>query len=133
VHVQATVNVTNRFPEITREISQLARTATAEAARVGAEAAGARAAQRGMGDTMYAAGAEGSPDGWQSFFVCTHPAVWFQNYGTLGNRRRRLKQPPRTDRTRAPGTGIVPLRFLQYGRSEGRKDMLRRIGSGLPR
>jgi hypothetical protein len=133
VQVKATVNATNLFPRITADISRLARDATAEAARVGAQAASQRASQRGMGDTIHAAGASGSPDGWESFFVCSHPAVWFQNYGTLGNRRKRLKQAPRTDRTRAPGTGITPLRFLQLGRAAGRAHMVRRIGSGLPR
>ena len=130
---KSTVDFTNRLPEVSRTIQKLAEEAVAEAARVGAEAASQRAAQRGMGDTIHPSSSLRTYDGFQASFVCVHPAVWWQNYGTLGSRRKRLKQPPRTDRTRAPGTGITPLRFLQAGRAAGRAHMIKRISAGLPR
>ena len=132
-HATSKVDYTNRLGEISREVQRLAEQAVAEAARVGAQAASARAGQRGMSDTIHPSSTLRTYDGFQASFVCVHPAVWWQNYGTLGNRRKRLKQPPRTDRTRAPGTGIVPLRFLQAGRAAGRDHMIKRISAGLPR
>lgn len=130
--VHTKVDVANRFPQMTEQISRLARDSATEAARVGAEVAQQRASQRGIGG-ITAGTAAGSVDGWVAYFVSTHPATWFQSFGTLGNRRRPLKQPPRTNRTRAPGTGIVPLNFLAAGRAAGRRAMLERIAGGLPR
>lgn len=132
-HATSKVDYTNRLGEISRDITRLAQDAVSESARVGAQAASQVAAQRGMGDTIHPSSVLRTYDGFQASFVCVHPAVWFQSYGTLGNRRKRLKQPPRTDRTRAPGTGITPLRFLQAGRAAGRRHMIQRISSGLPR
>lgn len=130
------VNVTNDFPLITRQISALARDATAEAAREGATAAAGVASQRsrtGRMAGMRVHPPEGTPDGWQAGFTSPVHYAWFQNYGTLGSRRRKLKEPPRGNRTREPGTGVEPLRFLDAGRTVGRRVLLDTIRKRLPR
>lgn len=130
--VRTKVDVANRFPQMTADISKLARDATAEAARVGAQAAAQVAALRGIGPFL-PSGAGGTPDGWEASFVSAHRASWYQSLGTLGNRRKALKQPRNSHRTRAPGTGIEPLNFLLAGRAAGRRALLEHIGRGLPR
>lgn len=72
-------------------------------------------------------------DGYEAAFLSPVFYAWMQNYGTLGNRRKPLKQSPRTNRTREPGTGVEPLRFLDAGRRAGRKAMLEHIRQGLPK
>lgn len=134
--IKTSIEATSDFPRITREINELAKQAVAAGAQAGAQVASAIAAQRsdtGAMAGMRVSSADGTPDGWRASFVSPVFYAWFQNYGTLGNRRKRLKQAPRTDRTRAPGTGIKPLRFLDAGRAAGRRAMLEHISRGLPR
>jgi hypothetical protein len=133
MQIEAKVDAINNFPGLLRDMSALARSATAEGARIGGAAAASRAAQRGMADSIMVGSVSGSADGWVASFVCTVPHGWWQSFGTLGSRRRPLKQPPRTNRTRAPGTGITPLNFLLVGRNAGRRALLDKIREGLPR
>jgi hypothetical protein len=134
--VRASVSIVNDFPRITRQVNDLARAAVRAAAVEGAQAASAVAAQRSKSGAMAnirVSSVSGSPDGWESAFVSPVFYAWFQNYGTLGNRRKALKQAPRTNRTRAPGTGVQPLKFLDAGRRAGLAAMRLKIQQGLPR
>lgn len=120
--VSTRVDVSFDFERITREVHAQAERAVERAAREGAAAATAVAAKRsktGRMAAITAGNATRTPDGYIASFVSPVHYAWFQNYGTLGSRRKRLKQAPRTDRTRAPGTGIEPLGFLEAGRKAG--------------
>jgi hypothetical protein len=128
------VDFTDNFAQITRDLNELARRCVQAGAQEGGAVARAIASQRSKTGRMAAIQvlpAERTFDGWIASFVSPAPEAWFQNYGTLGNRRKPLKQAPRTNRTREPGTGITPLRFLDTGRRVGRAAMLRVIDSGL--
>lgn len=130
------VDVTSHFDRLTRDLDDLARQAVTVAAREGAQVASRVASQRsksGRMAGMHVSSAQRTPDGWRASFISPVAYAWFQNFGTLGNRRKRLKQAPRTERTRAPDTGIAPLRFLDAGRSAGRRAMLEHFRKGLPR
>ena len=132
--VKARVDISSDFPRITREVNELAKRAVMAAAVEGARAASAIASTRSKSGRMAAIQVEpvrGSPDGWVASFVSPAIEAWFQNYGTLGNRRKRLKQAPRGNRTRAPGTGIEPLRFLEAGRRAGLAAMRRELSRGI--
>lgn len=131
--LRATVDVTDNFPLVTREVNELARRAVHNAVNEGAAVAASMASARSKSGRMAATTADsviGTPDGWRASFVSPVHYAWMQNYGTLGSRRKRLKQPPRTERTRAPGTGIEPLGFLDAGRRAGRRALLRTIFGG---
>ena len=129
------VDVRNDFAEVTAAIAQGAREGVEVGARVGAQVASAVAAERSKSGTManvQAGNATRTVDGWVASFVSRAYYAGFQNWGTLGKRRKALKQAPRTNRTRAPGTGITPLGFVQAGRGAGRRAMLARIRRSLP-
>jgi len=132
--VKARVDISMDFPRITREVNELAKRSVMAAAQEGARAAAAIASQRSKTGRMAAIQVEpvrGSADGWQASFISPVMHAWFQNYGTLGNRRKRLKQSPRGNRTRAPGTGIEPLGFLEAGRRAGLKAMRSELSRGI--
>jgi hypothetical protein len=132
--VKSRVDVTMNFDRITRDVNAHAKRAVTVAAAEGGRVAASVASQRSKTGRMAAIRIEstqGSVDGWRASFVSPVPYAWFQNYGTLGNRRKRLKQAPRTDRTRAPGTGIEPLGFLEAGRRAGVAAMRRELARGL--
>ncbi len=132
--VKARIDITSDFPRIPREVNDMAKRAVTAAAQEGGQAAAAVAAGRSQSGRMAAIRVEpvrGSPDGWQASFVSPVGHAWFQNYGTLGSRRKKLKQAPRGNRTREPGTGIEPLRFLEAGRRAGLAAMRREIARGL--
>lgn len=142
--VTSRVDVFNELGKISREIDDLAREAVAIAAREGgtvaAQIAATRRGARADGDdesqsmsNIRVSSPTRTPDGWRASFVSPVKHAWFQNYGTLGNRRKALKQSPRTNRTRAPGTGVEPLGFLNAGLRAGRRAMLNHIRQGLPR
>lgn len=134
--VKTRVDVFNEFGKISREIDERAREAVFVGAKAGGAAAANVASRRSKSGAMAdirVSSAQRTPDGWMASFTSPVVHAWFQNYGTLGSRRKRLKQAPRTDRTRAPGTGIEPLGFLDAGRRVGRKAMLEHIRSGMPR
>ncbi len=128
------IDITNDFPRITRAVNEMAKRAVQAGAVEGAQVAAGIASQRSKSGRMAAIRVDpvrGSADGWEASFVSPVGHAWFQNYGTLGSRRKKLKQAPRTNRTREAGTGIEPLGFLDAGRRAGRKAMLREIERGL--
>jgi len=132
--VKSRVDVTSDFQRIGRAVNEHAKRAVQAAAVEGAQAARAVASQRSKSGRMAAIRVEpvrGTVDGWEASFVSPVIHAWFQNYGTLGSRRKKLKQSPRTNRTRAPGTGIEPLGFLDAGRRAGVKAMKREIARGI--
>jgi hypothetical protein len=132
--VRSRVDVTTDFDRIGREVNAHAKRAVQAAAVEGAQAARAVASQRSKTGRMAAIRVEpvrGTVDGWESSFVSSTYYAWMQNYGTLGSRRKKLKQAPRTNRTRAPGTGIAPLGFLDAGRRAGIRALKRELGRGL--
>lgn len=118
------------FDRVTRDVHQHARKVVAMAAAEGAHAAVAKGSERGMGSATVEP-VRPTPDGWQAAFVMDGMHQWFQNYGTLGNRRKALKRPPRTNRTRAPGTGIEPLGHLDAGKRAGVRAMKRELARGI--
>lgn len=123
MYVKSTVNVTDQFERVTREVNEEARARVTAAARVGAAVAGGIAGQRGI--EVRVLPTQGTVDGWESGFQAEHRASLYQDLGTLGSRVKPLKQPPRTNRTRAPGTGIEPLNFMSKGHAAGKR-VLRR-------
>lgn len=134
--LRSTVRVDNFFPQFRRQIDRLAYDSVAAGARVGGEICASVASQRSKSGHM-ADIRIGSPSstgtGYEASFISPTFYSWMQNYGTLGNRKKPLKQAPRTHRTRAPGTGVTPLRHLDIGRRGGRNSMLDVIARGLPR
>lgn len=132
--ISSTVDVTNNFPQMKRAYSQLAKRAVGEAAIKGGQVAASLAAQRSKSGQMAGirvSSPTGSADGWESAFLSPVYYAWFQNWGTLGNRTRPLKQAPRGTRSREPGTGIKPLYFLDAGKREGRRAMVKMIRKGI--
>lgn len=121
--IETKVDFVDHFDQLTRELEERARRAVEAGARAGAAAANAVGSQRDL--HVEVEPTQKTFDGYVAAFVCRKVHAWFQEYGTLGNRRKKLKQPPRTNRTRAPGTGITPLGFLSAGRRVGRAAMLR--------
>lgn len=142
--VTSRVDVSSNFGAVTRRLDELSREAVAIAAREGgavaAQIASTRRGTRSEGDDetqsmsdVRVSSPSRTQDGWQASFVSPVKHAWFQNYGTLGNRRKPLKQTPRTNRTRAPGTGVEPLGFLDAGRRAGRRALIAHIRQGLPK
>lgn len=130
------VDAVNRFPEVTRELNDLAARSVAAGAAAGAQVAASIAATRSKTGRMAHIAptpVSNTGNGWVASFASRVFYAWFQEEGTLGNRRKPLKQPPRTNRTREPGTGVEPLRFMRAGRNAGRKAMLDTLRKGVPR
>ena len=123
MYVKSTVNVSDEFARVTREVNEDARRRVTLAALVGGAVAGAIAGQRGIDVRVLPT--QGTVDGWESAFQAEHRAALFQDLGTLGSRVKPLKQPPRTNRTRAPGTGIEPLNFMAAGHAAGKRELRR--------
>ncbi len=71
--------------------------------------------------------------GWMAAFFSPTDHAWHQTYGTLGNRAKRLRRAPQTSRSRAPGTGVKPLFFMQIGLGAGRQAMASSLGIALRR
>lgn len=128
--VSTTVDVNAHFERVTREVHAHARKAVSMAADEGARAAVAKGSERGMGPAVVEP-TRPTVDGWVASFSMAGIHQWFQNFGTLGNRRKPLKQPPRTNRTRAPGTGIKPLGHLDAGRAAGVRALKRELARGI--
>lgn len=128
--VQTRVDVNDHFSRIDDEVAAHARRVVAIGAAVGARAAEAKGAERGMGPATVEA-ARPTQDGWVASFVMGGAHQWWQNYGTLGNRRKRLKSPPRTNRTREPGTGITPLGHLDAGALAGKRAIQAELARGV--
>ena len=132
VHSKVDVNI--HFDRVTQDVNAHAKRAVQTAAVEGAQAAAQIASSRSKSGSMAAIRVENvrqTPDGWEASFVSPAAHAWFQNYGTLGNRRKKLKQAPRTNRTREPGTGISPLGFLDAGRRAGIRALKRELARGI--
>lgn len=132
--VRTSVDVNMNFARVTQAVNQQARRAVTVAAAEGARAAASKASSRSKSGRMASMRVEPtrrSVDGWVGSFVSPVYYAWFQNYGTLGSRRKQLKQPPRTNRTRAPGTGVEPLGFLEEGKRVGRRALIRELTRGI--
>lgn len=135
-YVRTRIDFTNGFEQHKRSMNELARRSVAAGAQAGAAVASSIAAQRSKTGAMariVPTPVTPTGDGWQASFASRVFYAWFQEEGTLGNRRKPLKQAPRTDRTRAPGTGVEPLRFMRAGRAAGRRAMLETTRAGMPR
>jgi hypothetical protein len=134
--VRTRVDVTNNFAQVTQQVIDTARESVGVGAREGGKAAQTVASQRSktgrMADIRVSSPSK-TYDGFEASFLSPVHYAWFQNYGTLGNRKKALKQSPRKKRTREPGTGVEPLKFLDIGRRVGRKAMLEHIAKGLPK
>ena len=134
--VRTKIDVRNDLPAINREIDRRAGQAVRIAAEQGAAVASGIASTRSKTGAM--ANIRPTPvrhtgEGWVATFASRVFYAWFQEEGTLGNRRKRLKRPPTDKRSHAPGTGVEPLRFMAAGRKAGRRAMLEHIRRGLPR
>ena len=132
--IHSTVRVQDNFAKQQAAYHQLARTAVFEGAKVGGAVAAAEAAERSKSGTMASirvSSASRTYEGWEASFLSPVYYAWFQNWGTLGNRTRKLRAPPRGDRTREPGTGIKPMYFLDRGRDAGRRRMVAIIRKGI--
>ena len=128
--VHSRVDVTNHFDRITQDVNAAAKRAVQIAAIEGARECARVGSARGM-DSPIVEPVRGSVDGWVASFVAPGIEQWFQNYGTPGNRKKALKRPPRTNRTRAPGTGIKPLGHLDAGRRAGVAALKRELARGI--
>jgi hypothetical protein len=128
--VSSRVDVTSSFERVTAEANASARRAVHAAAIEGARECGRVGSQRSLNSPVVEL-PRGTVDGWVASFVAPGIEQWFQNYGTLGNRRKPLKQPPRTNRTRAPGTGIEPLGHLDAGTRAGVAALRRELARGI--
>lgn len=142
--IRASVNpFAEGFTRVTEQLEErivVGLDAAAETAAATANA-GAQIGSRGL--ALEIVGAHGAADGFSSGIKSrrttdnpdrTTPIAWFFDQGTLGNRRRRLKQPRKeswtvngrggthTAHRRAvkPGSGIKPQRFFLKARVAGR-------------
>lgn len=127
--ISARVDVNMHFDRVAQEVHAHAKRAVQAAAIEGAQAANAVGSARNF--SVDVESVRPTVDGWQASFVCRKGHAWFHEYGTLGSRTKRLKQAPRTNRTRAPGTGIDPLGFLAAGRDAGLRALKRELSRGL--
>lgn len=154
--IKSTVKTFDRFPEVTRAVQTAAKegveAAAIEAAAVAQANAsidlelevvpvhrdfnGYSAAIKSRRKSSRTRGRSDSGDAIQS----TAPIAWFFDRGTLGNRRRRLKQPRKESwtvtrgnkvhtahRLDITGKGIKPERFFGKARTAGRAKLLERI------
>jgi len=122
--LKSNVKIDNRFGKITRDYDRALQRALADAARAGAQVASAKAQERKqtgkMAEIKVAAVRQGRK-GPNVLFASTPFYAAFQEFGTLGNRKRKLKQERRTTPT---GEGVPPLRFMGKGRTAARKLLL---------
>jgi hypothetical protein len=131
VKLTSSVKIDNNFDALRRKIHEGAvPRALNRSASVGAAKAREVASQRsntGQMANIKIAPARRDRRGWNVVFFSPAFYAWFHEHGTLGNRRRKLKQPGRSRRSRAPGTGVKPLRFLSQGRRVARLRLLEHL------
>jgi len=135
--ITSSVKVSNGFPELRRRIHEGAipralNAAAAEGAQVARDVASERR-QTGAMANVKVAPARRTVRGWDALIVSPPFYAWFHEHGTLGNRRRKLKQPGRARRDRSAGTGIKPLRFLGRGRTAARRALLAHLQNEIRR
>lgn len=112
--IHSTVNLTNNFGNISRNVEEVARHAVGVAAREGGQVAAEKAAERrktGAMGSIRVSSPTRSDFGWEATFLSPVFYAWFQDRGTK--------------------TGISPLRFLEAGLAAGRKAMRETIHEGL--
>jgi hypothetical protein len=129
--LRSTVTGTFDKPAVRRMVDERAERMVMTGAKVGAEVASSVASSRNKTGEMAAIVVEGPEPfvdgqarGVRAAFASLVKHAWHNEYGTLGNRRKRLRTAPATKRTREPGTGVRPLGFLRAGRIAGTKAML---------
>jgi hypothetical protein len=135
--VTSNVKVSNNFPQLKRRIHEGAipralKEAAEDGARVSRTIARSRVETGAMADIKVAPPRR-DVKGWNVIFFSPAYYAWFQEKGTLGNRRGRLKQPGRSSRDRSPGTGIEPLNFLAKGRTAARKSLMEHLRREISR
>ena len=134
--ITSTVNVVERFADVTEAVERAAIAALDEAASVGARAA-EREAAPGLKQQarMEVIRAHGTPDGYASGFRSTakgsrgQDIARFHDLGTYGSyvgrntprRRGRAQQIQNVNPETGEVTGIKALRFFGTGRREGRR------------
>lgn len=142
--VETRVDASFNFDRIDDAVHAQAKRAVEVAARVGAAEAARVASQRRKSGRM----AQVTPDnairtvdGWRASFVSPVPWAWWQNYGTLKGRRRRLSAATIARRSSGSGQkrlakvsgspGIEPLHFLEAGRRAGLAALKQVLARGL--
>lgn len=150
--IRAAIRVTDRFPLVTARVEQLARQAVDEAAAAAAETAQAEAS---IDLELELTAATGDLDGYSAGITSrkqtrnpkqtTRIATFFDG-GTLGKRKKALKQPGRREtswqvkrgdsvytaqRGDIEGKGVDPEGFFGKARTAGRRALKARIISGL--
>lgn len=126
--------------EFARRVNAEVARAVAQASVVGAEAASQVASQRrrtGRMSRIEPVPVKGTPTGWAGGFKSEAFYSGFQSQGTLGSRRRKVKQSTVRRRQSVSGQarfakvagskGVAPLRHEEIGRTAGRKELKRLI------
>lgn len=134
-YVRTRVDVRGDLRAVGRDIDRRAGQAVKIGAEQGATVASGIASTRSKTGRMAAirpTPVRNTGEGWVATFASRVFYAWFQEEGTLGNRRKPLKRPPSDKRSHAAGTGVMPLRFMHAGRNAGRRAMLEHIRRGLP-
>ncbi len=131
------VKVINNFPQLRARIHEGAvpralNAAAKEGARTSALKAGERS-ESGRMRNIRVAPARRDGRGWNVMFFSPAPYAWFQEHGTLGSRKRKLKQAGRRRRNAEPGSGIKPLRFMTAGRRVARASLLEHLRREISR
>ena len=137
VTITGKVKVDSNFRDLDRKYQRAAERALGMSAHAGAAQARALAQQRSRTGEMASitAGPVRRSTGGPSVEFGTGPFyARFHEWGTLGKRRKKLKQPGRRKRAAPPGSGVAPLGFMTKGRTLARKtlektlpDMMRRV------
>jgi hypothetical protein len=129
--IRSSVSSTADFGEMRRKVVQSARAAVKVGAEVGAAAARSKASTRVKSGRMAAIRTETvreTSKGVAASFISPSGVAWYQEYGTLGKRRRKLLHAPSGIRARGPGSGVSPLGFLYTGTIAGGRAMIARAG-----
>ncbi len=141
MRITSTVKIDNRFGELTRGYDRAVRVALIRSVIVGAKVASARAKERSETGTMAQMSLRyprpmkgGATRGYEAQFYSNAYYSSFQEFGTLGSRKRKLSAATVRRRSSASGqarqakvsgrTGIQPLKFMVAGRAAARKTLL---------
>jgi len=135
VAIRSHVQLEDGFPRLARDTGFEIAEAIMAASALGAQAARDVASPRRRTGEM--GNIEVLPIGYDrkglvGGFRSPAPWAWFQDEGTLGNRTKPLKQPGRRRRAAPPDSGIEPLKFMEAGRTIGRRQLLIELKRRLP-
>lgn len=144
--LRSTVKIDNRFGKITREYDRATRRALAEAAAVGAQVSRAKASERhrtGAMEDIKVTRVRDGRKGPNVLLVSTPSYAAFQEFGTLGSRKKKLSKKTLARQSSGSGQarlakvagseGIKPLRFMGKGRTAARKTLLPLIQAHMSR